>query len=317
MYRGRLPPDAHVRQILDEYRVRDGRIRVCYRQENGGISAASNTALEAARGEFTALLDHDDELEPDALAEIVASLLQYPDADMIYTDEDKIDESGFRFDPFHKPDWSARVLPRLHVYLPLGVYRTRLLRDVNGFRPERDGSQDYDLVLRLMSRARRIHHVPKILYHWRTLEASSTASGAAAKDYAYTAARKALADYAVSAGFSGEVDKGPVYGSYRVRFGVPTHSDVETIRFSDNATAAELNARGEQSRSEYLLFVRDSVTGLSLEALIEYCQLPGLARQGRRSSMRAGVSSAPESCSRMGVRWTRMPATLGTILGTS
>jgi GT2 family glycosyltransferase len=265
--------------VLNEYAVRDARIRVVFREENGGISAASNTALEMVRGEYAALLDHDDELEPDALAEVAAELLRHPDADMIYTDEDKIDESGFRFEAFHKPDWSPEFFLGCMYTCHLGVFRTRLLREIGGFRSETDGSQDYDLVLRLTGRTQRVYHIPKVLYHWRTIE-SSSASGGTAKDYAYTAAHKALEHAVADRGMEAQVLPGPALGTYRVHASVRGPKTVETIRGGDSA---EVNSRAAQTVCEYLLIVRDSVSAVSpdwTEALMEYCQISGVGAVG-------------------------------------
>jgi hypothetical protein len=109
-----------VRKILTDYARKDSRIRVIFREVNGHIAAASNSCLELARGEFVALLDHDDELASDALAQVATALAMNPDVDMVYSDEDKLTEDGFRFDPFFKPDWSPEVLPGLYVHLPFG-----------------------------------------------------------------------------------------------------------------------------------------------------------------------------------------------------
>jgi GT2 family glycosyltransferase len=272
-------PQPHVARVLNEYSVRDARIRVAFRQENGGISAASNTALEMVRGEYVALLDHDDELEPDALAEVAAELLRHPDADMIYTDEDKIDESGFQFETFHKPDWSPEFFLGCMYTCHLGVFRTQLVRDIGGFRSETDGSQDYDLVLRLTGRTQRVYHIPKVLYHWRTIE-SSSASGGTAKDYAYAAAHKALEDAVAGRGIEAQVLPGPALGTYRVHSSVRGPQSVELIRGGESA---EINARAEHTGCEYLLILRDSVSGVSegwREALMEYCQLPGVGAVG-------------------------------------
>ena len=138
------------------------------------------------------MLDHDDEITPDALLEVAAAVNENPTADFIYSDEDKIDEDGVCTDPFYKPDWSPDYFLTCMYTCHLGVYRTSMVRDLGGFRPEVNGAQDYDLALRFAARTERIHHIPKVLYHWRTLEAS-TASGADAKDYAYPAAQRAIA----------------------------------------------------------------------------------------------------------------------------
>ena len=209
----------HVRRILDEYAARDKRIKVAYRETNGHIANATNTALDLATGEFIALLDHDDEITPDALLEVAAAVNENPTADFIYSDEDKIDEDGVCTDPFYKPDWSPDYFLTCMYTCHLGVYRTSMVRDLGGFRPEVNGAQDYDLALRFAAGTERIHHIPKVLYHWRTLEAS-TASGADAKDYAYPAAQRAIANYLALTGTAGDVLPGPRDGFHRVLYDI-------------------------------------------------------------------------------------------------
>lgn len=206
--RGQLYPDwqlciaddastlPHVGRVLNEYAVRDPRIAWVRRPENGGISAASNSALALAAGTFTALLDHDDTLPVHALYLLAREVLRHPGADLIYSDEDKLDRRGRRYDPYFKSDWNPDLFLAQNMISHLGVYRTALIREVGGFRPEYDGSQDYDLALRLIERTdpERIRHIPHILYHWRST-AGSTAGNAQAKPYALAAARNAVADH--------------------------------------------------------------------------------------------------------------------------
>ncbi|WP_051330860.1 glycosyltransferase [Aneurinibacillus terranovensis] len=185
---------AHVKHVLDQYAAKDPRIKVTYRKKNGHISAASNTALDMALGDFIALLDNDDELTPDALYENVVLLNKYPDADMIYSDEDKINEKGERSLPFFKPDWSPDLLYSQMYTCHLGLYRTELVRRIGGFRIGFEGSQDYDLVLRISEHTERIYHIPKVLYSWRALE-TSTSSNPESKPYANDAGLRALNEH--------------------------------------------------------------------------------------------------------------------------
>jgi len=180
-------------EIIQKYAALDRRIKVILRKENGHISRASNSALEIATGDFIALLDHDDLLTRDALYEIASALNQNPDTDMIYSDEDKIEDNGNLRDPFFKPDWCPdSLLSRMYVG-HLAVYRRTLVREIEGFRVGYEGAQDYDLALRITEKTNKIVHIPKILYHWR-VHSNSTASSLSTKDYATIAAQKAITE---------------------------------------------------------------------------------------------------------------------------
>lgn len=194
----------HVRQVLEEYASTEARIKLVFRRENGHISRASNSALEIATGEFISLLDHDDLLTRDALSEVVKLLNLHPEADMIYSDEDKINEQNNYCLPAHKQDWCPdSFLSRMYT-CHLGTYRRSLVNQIGGFRVGYEGSQDYDLVLRLTEKTNKIYHLPKILYHWRIHSGSASASRDA-KPYAYEAAVKALTDALQRRGERGQV----------------------------------------------------------------------------------------------------------------
>ncbi|MGG6294559.1 glycosyltransferase family 2 protein [Leptolyngbya sp. AN02str] len=205
-----------IQPVLEKYAQLDPRVKVSFRKERGGISASSNVGLDLATGDYIGLLDHDDELPLNALYENAKLIHQHPDADFIYSDEDKIDESGQRFAPFFKPDWSPDYLQGCMYTCHFGVYRTQLVRAVGGFRSEYDGAQDWDLVLRITEKTNHVYHIPKILYHWRTL-ASSTASGETAKPWAYNAAKRALEDMVQRSSYPGRVEELPQPGCFRVR----------------------------------------------------------------------------------------------------
>jgi GT2 family glycosyltransferase len=155
--------------------ARDRRITLARVGEHKGISAASNQGLGLARGEWVTFLDHDDVLEPDALFQVLRLLQTHPDADLIYSDEDKLAENGFDA-PLFKPDWSPDFLLSYNYVGHLTAVRREIVQRVGGFRSEFDGAQDYDLFLRVIEQSDRIHHIPRVLYHWRRSEASSAIS---------------------------------------------------------------------------------------------------------------------------------------------
>jgi GT2 family glycosyltransferase len=209
---------SHVGRVLAGYAAREPRIRLVRRPARGGISAASNSALELATGAFVALVDHDDLLPAHALYLVAREILRHPAVDLIYSDEDKLGRRGRRFDPYFKSDWNPDLFLAQNMISHLGVYRTALVREVGGFRPEFDGSQDYDLALRVVERteAENIRHIPHILYHWRAA-GGSAAHSAGAKPYARTAARAAVADHLKRRGILAEVDfaRGPSFQEIR------------------------------------------------------------------------------------------------------
>lgn len=214
--------DPAVRPLLEEYRTLDPRIRVTFRAKNGHISAASNSALELATGDFVALLDHDDELTPDALYMIAVELNRYPDADIVYSDEDKIDEDGCRYQPFFKPDWNPDLLFSQNYICHLTAYRRSLVSNVGGFREGLEGSQDYDLCLRCsaVSSAARIRHIRKVLYHWRAIK-GSTAVSPSQKSYAENAGITALKDHFARIDPRIEVSRGERSSTYLITYPLP------------------------------------------------------------------------------------------------
>jgi GT2 family glycosyltransferase len=197
-----------VREILDAAQAKDPRIRVEYRASNDGIVAASNDALAMARGEFVCLLDHDDALHPDALAHVTEAIDRTPDADYIYTDEDKVNPAGHHSQPFFKPDWSPERMRTQMYTCHFSVLRRSLVEEVGGFDAEFEGSQDWDLVLKVTERARAVVHVPRVLYHWRILETSAAASEAA-KPWAFEAGGRAVQAHCDRIGLPAKVNFDP------------------------------------------------------------------------------------------------------------
>lgn len=199
----------HVRRILGRAEAGDPRVRVRYREANEGIVAASNEALEMAKGEFVALLDHDDLLHPDALAHVAAAIDANPEVDYVYTDEDKVDDLGIHSAPFFKPDWSPERMRTQMYTCHFSVLRRSLVEAVGGFDPEFEGSQDWDLVLKVTERARAVAHVPRVLYHWRMLETSAAGGGEAAKPWAFEAGKRAVQAHCDRIGLPAAVERDP------------------------------------------------------------------------------------------------------------
>lgn len=208
-------PTEAVRELIREHAARDPRIRLVERATNGHIVAASNDGIEAARGEFIVLLDHDDLLTPGALSANARQIARHPDVDYLYSDEDKVDDDGRLYDEFQKPGWSPERLRGQMYTSHLSVMRTEVVRRVGGFREGYDGSQDHDLALRVGEVARRVVHIPEVLYHWRAVVGSASAD-INAKPYATIAGARAVQDHMDRLGLPAEVGQGPVPGHYRV-----------------------------------------------------------------------------------------------------
>ncbi|EFM66130.1 glycosyltransferase, group 2 family protein [Enterococcus faecalis TX0411] len=222
--------DPNVKKILTEYQQLDERIRVVFREQNGHISEATNSALAIATGEFVALLDNDDELAINAFYEVVKVLNENPELDLIYSDEDKIDMDGNRSDPAFKPDWSPDLLFGTNYISHLGVYRRSILEEIGGFRKGYEGSQDYDLVLRFTEKTtkERITHIPKVLYYWRMLP-TSTAVDQGSKGYAFEAGLRAVQDALVRRGINGHATHGAANGLYDVYYDIESEKLVSII----------------------------------------------------------------------------------------
>jgi glycosyltransferase involved in cell wall biosynthesis len=221
--------EPHVRAVLERFAARDDRVKVAFRTANGHICEATNTALGLATGEFVALFDHDDLLSPMALYEVAAEIDAHPDAQLIYTDEDKIDVEDRRFDPYFKPDWNPDLNTGQNYMSHLSVYRTELIRSLGGFRKGFEGSQDWDLSLRVVERipASAIRHIPKLLYHWRAAP-GSTALLISEKSYPVEAARRALEEHFARRGET--VELLPVAGDHwRVRYPVPSPAPLVSL----------------------------------------------------------------------------------------
>ena len=223
------PDDEEMQRVLADYSARDPRVKFCNLRENMGIAENTNRAFAMAGGEFIGLLDHDDLLAPNALYEIVQALQKHPQADVVYTDEDKVTtELDEHFQPHLKPDFNPDLLRSNNYICHFFVVRRSIVEKAGGFRKEFDGAQDYDFIFRCTENAREVLHVPEILYHWRTHRAS-TADNPASKMYAFEAGRRAIEANLERTGTKGVVSHTPDLGFYRVKYPVQGNPLVSVI----------------------------------------------------------------------------------------
>ena len=214
------PEDQEMQEILREYAAKDSRIRYQNLRENLGIAQNTNAAFAMAKGEFIGLLDHDDLLACDALYEIVKALKEHPQADAVYTDEDKVTtDLQEHFQPHFKPDFNLDLLRSNNYICHFFTVRRSVVEKAGGFRKEFDGAQDYDFVFRCVENSREVLHVPRILYHWRTHKAS-TADNPASKMYAFEAGKRAIEAHLQRQGVRGLVSHTKDLGFYRVQYPV-------------------------------------------------------------------------------------------------
>ena len=221
----------HVKNVLNRFASKDSRIKVVFREKNGHIAEATNSALEIATGEFVALVDNDDELTRDALYMMALEVNKHPDAALIYSDEDKLTSTGMRFNPYFKPDWNEELFLQQNFICHLGVYRTALVKEIGGFTKESAGAQDWDLALRIIAKAgsKKVHHIPHILYHWRVIE-GSTAQSTSAKPYVLDAQKNAVLAYLRATGTQdAQVEIIESISQLRVRFPIPAHNPLVSI----------------------------------------------------------------------------------------
>jgi len=222
--------DPRVYEVLSEYSSLDSRVRVIRRETNGHISAASNSALELAQGEFIGLLDHDDELHPMALFETIRAFEVNPDWEMLFTDEDKIDPSGHRADPYFKSDWNPDLFLSQNCVCHFTVYRAARMRHAGGFREGFEGAQDWDLALRVTEslNPEQIGHIPKVLYHWRMIP-GSTATAAAEKSYAHVAGLRSVQEHLDRSGRGAVVRETTGSGYFKIEHPLPDPSPLVSI----------------------------------------------------------------------------------------
>lgn len=270
--------DTRIREVIDNYVHRDSRIKAIFRTENGHISAASNSALTLVSGEFFVLMDQDDVLAAHALYHVAVEINRYPDAALIYSDEDKLDEFGYRNSPYFKSDWNPDLFYSQNMFSHLGAYRTSLARKVGGFRIGLEGSQDYDLALRCIaaSKPNTVRHIPRVLYHWRA-HATSTALSHGNKNYATLAGHRALTDHFKHTTIC--VENTDVAGFYRVRYPlpaklpmvtliIPTRDQVDILR----KCVESIQTKTEYSNFEILVLDNQSQDEIALDYLASLSQ---------------------------------------------
>jgi len=207
---------------LKKYYEKDNRIKYKYLNENLGIAGNTNAAIDMATGEYIALLDHDDILSDYALFEVVNCINKFPNAEFIYSDEDKIDENDNRYDAYFKPDFAPDTLRCQNYICHFSIFKKELMDKLEGFKADYDGAQDYDIFLRMseVTKPENIKHIPKILYHWRVHSESTAKLNSNAKNYAFEAGKKAIEDHLKRVGLEGEVTPGCIEGIYRVDYKV-------------------------------------------------------------------------------------------------
>ena len=214
------PDDRGMQAVLEEYAKKDSRIRYKNLKDNLGIAENTNEAFSMASGEFVGLMDHDDLLAPNAFYEIISALEKDKEADAVYTDEDKVTtDLSEHFQPHLKPDFNLDLLRSNNYICHFFVVRRSIVEQVGGFRREYDGAQDYDFIFRCVEKARKVAHVPEILYHWRTHKAS-TADNPASKMYAFEAGKRAIEAHLKRTGTKGIVSHTKDLGFYRVQYPV-------------------------------------------------------------------------------------------------
>jgi len=246
------------------------RFQLFFSQKNEGISSASNKALQMAEGEYIILLDNDDELAKIALIDVVKTINENLDVDFIYSDEDKIDAKGNHVDPFFKPDWSPDLFFSCNYPIHVSVFKKSILQKINGFRSNFDGSQDYDLILRYVEHAKKIIHIPKVLYSWRK-SPGSTAAGPFEKNYSYEAGKRALQDAIKRRNLDAVCEGGLQLGLYRVKYEIKGNPMISVIIPSKNIANLKKCIKSVFSKTTYKnieIIVLDSSNNNSIKV---YC----------------------------------------------
>ena len=260
------PEDETMKRVLAAYMKKDSRIRVKHLEKNLGIAGNTNAALAMTSGEFVGLLDHDDLLAPNALYEIALALEKDRELEAVYTDEDKVTtDLSEHFQPHLKPDFNLDLLRSNNYICHFFVVKRSIVDRVGGFRQEFDGAQDHDFIFRCIETARKVGHVPEILYHWRTHK-ESTADNPASKMYAFDAGKRAIEAHLKRTGTAGTVSHTPDLGFFRVQYPVqgeplvsiiiPNKDEKETLE----ACIQSIREKTEYRNYEILIIENNSTT---------------------------------------------------------
>ena len=296
-------PAAHVRPLLEEFAARDARIKLVFRDENGGIAAASNSALSLATGDVVGFLDHDDLLRPHALVSMARTLRAHPRAGLVYSDEDKLLPDGRRGDVFFKPDWSPDLLTTTNYICHFTVVRRELLERVGGFRTGFEGSQDYDLFLRIVDTGCEVRHVRDVLYTWRQTPGSAALT-AEAKTYAYESGLRSLQDSIERRGIDAHIEPSAQLGWYFMRYGVPRGAGATIViatRDRPDLVRTSLRSIAETTRGSHagILLVNAGATDsetLGFFAQTEHRVLTHPATTNQSRIVNAAVRAATTDC---------------------
>ena len=230
-----------VKDVVNKHLVEDQRILVDFREENGNISEASNSALKLTTGNYLVLFDHDDKLHPNALEYAANVISKHPTAEIIYSDRDKITVNGERYDPYFKPDFDYELLLHQNYISHLDIYRSVTVKKIGGFRAGFEGAQDYDLLLRILEiiDKNEIFHLPQVLYHWRA-SSRSVASSLLNKQYAIDAGRKALSEHLTRKGVNGIVSFKRDNSVYQIDYVLPGQAPLVEIIILSNSTESRV-----------------------------------------------------------------------------
>ena len=266
--------NPEVRRVLEDYSLKDKRIKTHFRKTNGHISASTNDGLKMAAGEFVALLDHDDVLWPNALFEVVSLINKHSDADIIYSDEDKIDSTGRQCEPSFKPDWSPDLFVNMMFLSHFLVVRLKLLNEIGGYLSRFDGTQDWEVMMRAVERTEKIFHIPTVLYSWR-MWSGSTALRIGTKPYAFLAQERALVELIRRRKLSVRLETGPTECTYLFNYIPQRHEKVSIIVIDSltlqalEKTLVTITARNDYPNYELVLLTSSDRPELS-ELLSQY-----------------------------------------------